>query len=304
MNDKLRVDAVMYPEERDQISYAFHQLAQPIFQQLDAWINANAEDLSIEDFYKQIEHSMGIHMLVEKAKDKLHVLTMKPTGKTVDDYYQRIFKLWEQAGTTERKKVRKFEITLKPSISHALISQKHTKIIDVLDAAREIEHQKHQISIKFARDSAKLFQKSLGSLGSSRSSGRTWGKNGSLPQVNGSSSAGANLAASGVFGSSSAAPRNNGKLVNTLTNPNSKFIPTATKPAGWVGTWYNPEVFPRKLQDSERTMLLQQKKCWGCRGSGHRGSDKCCLLTNRKARLNVTTARAVEVSDSENLEKA
>ena len=93
VKDKLRVDAVMYPEERDRISYAFHQLAQPIFQQLDAWINANAEDLSMENFYKQIEHSMGIHMLVEKAKDKLHVVTIKPTGETVDNYYQRIFKL-------------------------------------------------------------------------------------------------------------------------------------------------------------------------------------------------------------------
>ena len=140
VNDKLRVDAVIYPEERDRISYAFHQLAQPIFQQLDAWINANADDLSMEDFYKQIEHSMGIHMLVEKAEGELHVVTMKPTGETVDDYYQRIFKLWEQAGTTERKRVKKFEITLKPSISHALIGQKHTKIMDVLDAAREIKH--------------------------------------------------------------------------------------------------------------------------------------------------------------------
>ena len=188
MNDKLRVDAVMYPEERDRISYAFHQLAQPIFQQLDAWINANADDLSMEDFYKQIEHSMGIHMLVERAEDELHVVTMKPTGETVDDYYQRIFKLWEQAGTTKQEKVKKFEITLKPSISHALIGQKHTKIIDVLDAAREIEHQKHQISTKFARDSAKPFQKALGSLG------RTW-KGGNLPQASGSSSARANSAA-------------------------------------------------------------------------------------------------------------
>ena len=140
MNDKLRVDAVMYLEERDQISYAFHQLAQSIFQQLDAWINVNADDLSMEDFYKHIEHSMGIHMLVKKAEDELYVVTMKSTGKTVDDYYQRIFKLWEQAGTTKREKVWKFKITLKPSISHALIGQKHTKIMDVLDAAREIEH--------------------------------------------------------------------------------------------------------------------------------------------------------------------
>ena len=76
----------MYPEERDRISYVFHQLAQPIFQQLDAWINANADDLSMEDFYKQIEHSMEIHMLVEKAEDKLYVVTMKPTDETVNNY--------------------------------------------------------------------------------------------------------------------------------------------------------------------------------------------------------------------------
>ena len=111
VNDKLRVDAVIYPKERDWISYAFHQLAQPIFQQLDAWINANADDLSMEDFYKQIEHSMGINMLVKRAEDELHVVTIKPTGGTVDDYYQRIFKLWEQARTTEWERVRKFEIT-------------------------------------------------------------------------------------------------------------------------------------------------------------------------------------------------
>ena len=54
VNNKLRVNAVMYLEERNQISYAFHQLAQPIFQQLDVWINVNINDLSIEDFYKQI----------------------------------------------------------------------------------------------------------------------------------------------------------------------------------------------------------------------------------------------------------
>ena len=82
---------------------------------------------------------MGIYMLVKKAEDKLHVVTIKPT-KTVDDYYQHIFKLWEQAETTKRKKMKKFEITLKLSISHAFIGQKHTKIMNVLDAAREIEH--------------------------------------------------------------------------------------------------------------------------------------------------------------------
>ena len=171
--------------------------------------------------------------------------------------------------------------------------------MDVLDAAREIKHRKSQISSKFSRE-AKTFQKPSGSLE------RTWEKGGSLPQASGSSSAEANSAASRASGGSSAAPRSNRKSVNTTSssvNPNAKFIPTSTKPAGWVGTWYNPEAYPQKLQDSERTTLLQQGRCWGCRGSGHRGSDECCPLTNRKAGLNVTTARAVEVSDLES-EKA
>ena len=116
--------------------------------------------------------------------------------------------------------------------------------MDVLDMAREIEHQKHQISTKFAKDSAKPFQKTLGSLR------RTWRKGGSSPQAGGNSSTRANSAASGASESSSAAPKNNRKSINTTSssdNPNGKFILTSTKLAGWVGKWYNPEAYPQKL---------------------------------------------------------
>ena len=245
---------------------------------------------------------MGIHMLVKKAKDKFYMMTMKP-AKTVDDYYQRIFKLWEQAETTKREKMKKFKINLKLSILHALIGQKYTKIIDVLDAAWEIEHQKYQISTKFARDSAKPLQKTLGSL---RALGRTWGKDGSSPQAGNSFTLGRNTAAPAASASSSAAPKNNGKLVNTTSsgsvNPNAKFIPTATKPAGWVETWYDPESYPQKLQNDKRATFLQQERCWGCKGLGHCGNNECCPSTQKK--INVTTARAVEEASNSGLEKA
>lgn len=32
---------------------------------------------------------------------------MKPSNKTVDKYYQQIFKLWQQAGSPECEKMRK-----------------------------------------------------------------------------------------------------------------------------------------------------------------------------------------------------
>ena len=110
----------------------------------------------MDKIYQQIKYCIGIHILVKKTEDKLHVITIKPS-ELVDDYYQQIFKLWQQAKTPEHEKIRRFKITLKSSIAHALIGQKHTKIIDMLNAAWEIEHQKSQISSKFARDSVKLF---------------------------------------------------------------------------------------------------------------------------------------------------
>ena len=118
----------------------------------------------MDEFYQQIKHCMGIHMRVKKAKGKLHVITMKPS-ELVDDYYQQIFKLWQQAKTPERQKIRRFKIILKPSIAHTLISQKHTTMIDVLDTAWEIEHRKSQISSKFARDLVRTIQKSSRSVG-------------------------------------------------------------------------------------------------------------------------------------------
>ena len=36
VSKKLRIDAIIYPNKIDQIKYAFSQLMQPIFQQLDA----------------------------------------------------------------------------------------------------------------------------------------------------------------------------------------------------------------------------------------------------------------------------
>src|SRR5882762_1464119 len=32
------------------------------------------------------------------------------------------------------------------------------------------------------------------------------------------------------------------------------------------------------MDASEKTLMTQQGRCWGCRGSGHRGEDSCCPL--------------------------
>ena len=154
MNEKLRIDAIIYPSEIDRVSYAFSQLTQPIFQQLDSWIQTNSAYLTMDKFYNKIEHYMGIPMLASKAKRELNTITMQPT-ETVNEYYHRIFKLWQQASTPKDQQIEKFKLTLKPSISAPLLALKHTNLRDLLESARLIEDQKKEISNNFSKDSSR-----------------------------------------------------------------------------------------------------------------------------------------------------
>ena len=86
VNKKLRIEAVIYPSKIDQISYAFSQLTPPIFQQLDAWIQANSEEFTMDEFYNEIEHYIGISMLASKAKQELNTIIMQ-SAETVNKYY-------------------------------------------------------------------------------------------------------------------------------------------------------------------------------------------------------------------------
>ena len=64
----------------------FSQLTQPIFQQLDAWIQANSENLTMDEFNNKIKHYMEIPMLANKAKQELNTLVMQP-AEIVNNYY-------------------------------------------------------------------------------------------------------------------------------------------------------------------------------------------------------------------------
>src|SRR5882762_6630025 len=59
-------------------------------------------------------------------------------------------------------------------------------------------------------------------------------------------------------------------------NSNARFGPVAKKPDGWSGAWYDPVRNPEKIDADEKATMMRQGRCWGCRGSGHRGADPCC----------------------------
>lgn len=75
----------------DCINYAFNQLMQPIFQQLNVWICVNLDNLTIAKFLKEIKHYMGVLMLTAVTKQNFNTVIMKPT-ESINKHYQRLFK--------------------------------------------------------------------------------------------------------------------------------------------------------------------------------------------------------------------
>ena len=84
---------------------------------------------------------MGIPMLASVAKQKLNTIVMKST-ESVNEYYHRLFKLWQQTSTLEDQRVEKFKLTLKPSILAPLLALKHTNLRNLFESARLIKDQK------------------------------------------------------------------------------------------------------------------------------------------------------------------
>ena len=77
-------------------------------------------------------------------------------------------------------------------------------------------------------------------------------------------------------------------------HPNARFGPVVKKPDGWFGAWYDPVRNPEKINTDEKAMMMRQGRCWGCRGSGHRGADPCCpRRLAREEKLDVTATRSL-----------
>lgn len=254
IKEKLRLDAVIYTTEVARVSYALCQMSQPIFQCIHSWRYANENTLTVKEMFEEIEHYMGIDWMVSPAKRELNTIVIKP-GESVNEYYHRIFTLWENAKTPGGERMEMFLERLKPSISYPLLGHKYANMRELLDAARSIEYiNKNNITKNFPRNE----------------NSHPWNANsseasGSSPRESGGSAVAAGAAAAGAKDKS-----------GRTSNVNAKFFPTSTKPAGWRGTWYEPERYPETLQKEDRSTLSREGRCWGCRGSGHRRSDECC----------------------------
>ena len=212
---------------------------------------------------------MGIHLQSRDAKKELLTVIMKG-GESVSEYYHWIFKLWQKAKTPVDERIEKFLVTLKPSISNSLMGSVFTDFRPLLDEARRIEDRRKDVAHQFPRP-----DKAAATKNSSQRSNFSGGQS-------------SNQSSDGKSASSFI---NQTSSKKSEDRPNAKLMPTIVKPAGWVGTWQDPHPSPRKLKDDERESLSRQRRCWACRGSGHRGNNTIYPQYRDK---NLSTMRTVE----------
>ena len=222
---KLQTDAPMYAGDDDRVGYILSQMENPIFEAIHIWVE-DQEVLTLEAFFDEVEHYMGIHLQTTQAKKDLTTIKMKPE-ESVNEYYHRIFKLWQRAKTLEEDRIRQFLVTIKPTISAALVGTDFTTMRTLLDKARTIEDRKKEISFTHFKDNKFNNPRNTGASNTStfaNSHSRSNTSNPAQPR-----------------------PSSSASTKPAEDSPNRKFMPCATKPAGWVGQWHEPEAYPPVL---------------------------------------------------------
>lgn len=268
VDQKFDEDYPYYGENnRRKIAYALKKMVYPIFNTMQLVFNCKPSSTYVE-FMSELENEMGVHLEAGNAKRELRNITMKP-GEKVSEYYHRIHPLWCLAKVPENDRVEQFLTTLHPSFTHGLLAEKHVSMAALLDRVRKAESRKIDQQSTFPRTN---------------------------PRIASAPSTRPNTA-------KDASPKNSSALAPRTSEssyPNNEFGPVAKKPEGWVGTWYDPETRPKKLTDKEKAELRRQGRCWACRGSGHRGPDKCCPFHQDKQLLQNLSLESDNDSGPEN----
>ena len=173
-------------------------------------------------------------MLVNVAKQELNIIVMR-SSESVNEYYHRLFKQWQQASTPKNQRVEKLKLILKSSIPALLLTLKHINLRDLLKLVRLIKNQKKKISNNFSKDSPRLI-KIFCPQKSNRQANRNSAESSTTTLITSRNSTAA------------AASKDTRLNINNDNNGNNasiiiRFGAVSTKPQGWIGTWHSLEIF-------------------------------------------------------------
>lgn len=274
IREKLETDKPLYPTDKRKVRYVLSQMKDPIFDAMHSWVFDIGNDLTLDLFFKEIENYMGIHHQKKNAKKELLTIKMNKT-ESVSEYYHRLFKLWQRAGTSLEDRIDQFIGSVTPGISNALQAREYKDFTKLLEDARRVEGYRKDMFNNFYSNKEKPEKTNKFSM-----------------PVRGFQKTISPIITTTEKSSTSAAK---------TPHPNEKFRPVNKRPEGWTGLWFDSESNPGKLTDADRERLAKQGRCWSCRRSGHRGHDICCPNAGRKsgARVNKNSGRKTEGSGSE-----
>ncbi|KAH8428569.1 uncharacterized protein LDX57_006265 [Aspergillus melleus] len=137
MDQKLRTDYPLYPDEVSKIAYAQRQMTGTLFTTMNSYATCNP-GMTYDEFMKELENYLGIHLLEDDARRKL-VHIKQDRKESVTDYYQHLIPLWTRAGTANVDRVLKLRHTVLPHISTQLDTQRFSSVMELLDAVRQVE---------------------------------------------------------------------------------------------------------------------------------------------------------------------
>ncbi|KAI5292016.1 hypothetical protein KEM55_008150, partial [Ascosphaera atra] len=252
LETKFTRDWPLYLTDAEKINYALGFLEDDLFSSMQCWhiTNSAIESHTYESFLIEGRHLIGYKLQTTDAHRELDQAYQKK-NETVTAYHARLVPLWIRANSPEKERVWKSRGSLLPDISSQLLRGSFPSTREVLEAAREIEENKKNIEFE-----AQCFKPSAPTYNS---------KDSTCPYSNSSSSRprGLQETPDQVF---SAHDR----------SQNARYQPTATKPAGWSGPWFDPVNNPPRLTQASCRTLYAQGRCWRCRGSGHVSQHSMC----------------------------
>ena len=254
-----------------------------------AWFESNENSATLDKFLKKAKYLTGVYCLKADAKRELLIITMQ-YSEIVSEYYQCIFKLWQNAETPADERIEKFICTLRQLISNLLLGRKYTNIKILLDKAKSIEEIKKNIIDNFPKQK-KPFTSKFNSQGSSKKFGT--GSGSATPARR--SATLTRRFAKGLAGTGTSS-------LGDCTYSNLRFGSASKKLEGWVGLWHKLQAFPKKLTNDKQIIMARERHYCSCCGSRHKISNNCCLSKTKT--FNAAKVKEVENSRSEEEENA
>lgn len=210
MEDKISTETAYFRgDDRMIIRHIQGRLSTEIANMMRPYVTM--QGYTAKKFMERLGKSCGMDNAARKARIELTKILQKP-DEAIDTYHARIASLWNIANTSEEERIESLRTTVNRGLAFSIVANNYDTVDELLDALRSIEARQTEIRAVHSRNK----DKPAGTSSNNNNNNRR-----------------------------PPAPADN--TDRRTTNPNAALTPTATKPQGWTGPWFEPEANPKSL---------------------------------------------------------